>query len=386
MRPARLYPNSAFLAFAAAPPVVLLAAALASAASAGANDFALDATDYWWTFAAVPAAMLAAWYGLTKRRRAMHALTSPNLAGLLAMRLSPTRPALRMGMLVTAATLLCMALVGPRWGLYREKQQVFGRDVVVALDVSRSMLAADVEPNRLERAKREIWQQLIERGTFAQSNRLALLAFAGTTSLRLPLTTDTLAFRTKLEQLGVGSIPRGGTAIGEAIRAATDLFTKSPKESTRAILLFTDGEDHEGGPVDAAKEAWEKHGIRVYAIGVGDPSSTTGAQVPTSERDHKPLLHQGQIVFSKLSVEPLQQLAAAGAGEYAPVSQFFHIINRIAAMKGEQLSTEERLHHQPRYQWFLAAAVVLLYLETLLGERRAANSGQTLRTWQQETA
>jgi Ca-activated chloride channel family protein len=284
-----------------------------------------------------------------------------------------------------ALACLVAGIVGPRWGIYMEKQRVFGRDIVVALDVSRSMLAEDVEPNRFERAKREIRQQLTERGAFAQSNRLALLAFAGSTSLRMPLTTDTVAFRSKLEQLTIGAAPRGGTAIGDAIRKSVDLFAKSPAEAEKIILLVTDGEDHEGGPVDAAREAWDKDGIRVYTIAVGDPSSAVGAQVPAGPGSDKPLLYQGQIVFSKLNSEALREIAQAGAGEYVPVTEMFRAVNKISSMKKAELSAEERMRHQPRYQWFVAAALLLLLVESLISDMRK-DAGEPMRIWQQEAA
>jgi Ca-activated chloride channel family protein len=247
------------------------------------------------------------------------------------------------------------------------------------------MLAADVQPNRFERAKREIRQQLTERGAFAQSNRLALLAFAGSTSLRVPLTTDTVAFRSKLEQLPIGAAPRGGTAIGDAIRASVDLFAKSPAEAEKIIMLFTDGEDHEGGPVEAARAAWEKHGIRVYTIAVGDPSSTVGAQVPAGPGSDKPLLYQGQIVFSKLNADALHEIAQAGSGDYVPIAELFRAVNKISSMKKAELSAEERMRHQPRYQWFVAAALLLLLVETLVSDMRKG-AVEPMRVWQQEAA
>ena len=262
---------------------------------------------------------------------------------------------------------------------------MFGVDIVVALDASRSMLAEDVEPNRLERAKRDIQQQLIDRAVFERANRLSLLAFAGSTSLRLPLTTDHLAFSTKLDSLQVGAAPRGGTAIAEAIQAATDLFSKSPEEATKIILLLTDGEDHEGRPVEAAKQALEEHGIRTFTVAVGDPAQTVGARVPIREGgQRKPLLYDGQIVFSKLDVAGLQEIAEAGGGQYAPINQFPRLVNGMAQLRKTELTTEERMRHKPRYQWFLVAALILLGLETMIGERRTGTSDVPRRVWQLE--
>ena len=283
------------------------------------------------------------------------------------------------------AVMLVAAILGLRWGIYLEKQKVYGVDIVVALDVSRSMLASDVKPNRLARAKQEIREQLTERAVFRGGHRLGLMAFAGTTSLRLPLTTDHPSFRSKLKDLRVGIVPRGGTAIGRAIREAADLFAKSPEQATKIILLFTDGEDHEGGADLAAKEAYEEHGIRIFTIGVGDVALSAGAQVPADESGGaKALLHDGQIVFSKLDVQALRRIAEASRGRYAALEDLHLLVDAIANMRKTELTTEERMRHRPRYQWFLAAALLLLGFETIIGERRSSIQDVPRRAWQQE--
>jgi Ca-activated chloride channel family protein len=355
-------------------------------ATTEAHTLLFDSPHLWWLGAAGPVGGLVVLYGVTRRRRALERFASAELAPLLTARLSPARQAFRAGVIVAALVLIAAGVIGPRWGIYVEKQKVRGVDLVVALDVSRSMLADDMVPSRLERAKRDIRQQLTERAVFQGTSRLALLAFAGSASLKLPLTTDHLAFRSKLEGLAIGSAPRGGTAIAEAIRTATDLFATSPEDATKIILLFTDGEDHEGGPVEAAQVAFEEHGIRVYPVGVGDPGRTVGAQVPADgDNRSKPLLYDGQIVFSKVDVAALQRIAEAGGGQYAMLSGLHRLVDAIAAMRKVELTTEERVRHKPRYQWFVASALVLLALELLIGERGAARAHLPQRVWQRET-
>lgn len=386
MKRQRLYPLSFWVFWAAVLPLALIALAVFLAVSSRRDDLVFDRLDLWWLGLAVPVAGLLTIYGAFRRRRAVERFASPRLAPLLIQGLSPAAQSFRGGCFVCAIAFLVMAIIGPRWGIYMEKQRVFGRDIVVALDLSRSMLATDVEPNRLERAKQEIRQQLTERGAFVHENRLALLAFAGTTSLRLPLTTDTHAFRSKLEQLEVGDVPRGGTAIGEAITAAVELFAGSPPEAEKIILVFTDGEDHEGAPVEAAAAAWNQNNVRVYTVGVGDPARTVGAPVPAAPGSDKPLLHDGQIVFSKLNEPSLREIASAGSGEYAPVQQLFRIVNRVGATRKAELSAEERRRHQPRYQWFVAAALLLLFLETIIRSTARPAGEQPQRLWQEEAA
>ncbi len=224
MNPRPLYPLTTHASWALALPLALIVLGVVLVAMTDAGELLFDNPHLWWLGGGVPVAGLLVLYGVVRRRRALERFASVELAPLLALRISPLRQALRAGLIVIAILMIAAAVIGPRWGIYLEKQKVHGVDIVVALDVSRSMLAQDVAPNRLERAKREIRQQLVERAPFQHTNRLALLAFAGSTSLRLPLTTDHISFRSKLQALGVGSAPLGGTAIAEAIRAAGDLF------------------------------------------------------------------------------------------------------------------------------------------------------------------
>ncbi|UCE61197.1 MAG: VWA domain-containing protein [Phycisphaerales bacterium] len=381
-----LHPVSTWVLWVLGLPLALLCLGIVLVVTTEVGELPFDNPELWWLSGAVPLASLFFLYGLMRRRSALRRFASETVAPLLAVRMSPTRQAIRAGLCVVAVVMLVVAILGPRWGIYLEKQKVYGVDVVVAVDLSRSMLASDVEPNRLERAKREIRQQLTERAVFRRAHRLGLMAFAGTTKLRAPLTTDHLSFRSKLEGLRVGSIARGGTAIADAIRDCADLFAKSPEKATKVILLFTDGEDHEGGPVEAANEVYEEQGIRVFTIGVGDPARTVGAEVPAdSGGSSKPLLHDGQIVFSKMDVASLRRIAEAGNGQFAPVSDFHVLIDAISDMWQTELSTEERQRHRPRYQWFVALALVFLGLETLISERRPG-ADELKRVWQQEAS
>ena len=385
MKPRPLYPLWDWLFWVLGVPLLLVAAGGLLVIFTDAADLPFDNARLWWLAGAVPLAGLVYLHGLFRRRAAMNLFASAELSPLLVAGMSPTRQAMRAGLVVAALAMLVGAILGPRWGIYLEKQKVYGVDIVAALDVSRSMLAGDVEPSRLERAKMEIRQQLTERAVFHGTNRLALMAFAGSTSVRLPLTTDHTAFRSKLKALYVGAAPRGGTAIGRAIIEATDLFARSPEQATKIVLLFTDGEDHEGNAVEAAKLAYQEHNIRIFTIGIGDPSLTAGARVPADDsRRAKPMLHDGQIVFSKLDVVGLRAIADAGGGRYAPLDDLHLLVDAVAGMRKAELSTEERMRHRPRYQLFLVAALVMLGLELLISERRASVGDTPQRVWQQE--
>lgn len=363
-------------------PITLIALGISLVALTEVGNLPFDNARWWWMGAAVPLAGMLYMYGMYRRRRALARFVTPPMAILLAARVSAGRQALRAGLLVTALLLVVAAILGPRWGVYMEKQKVRGVDVVVALDLSRSMLARDLAPTRLDAAKQAIRQQLTERAVFRQAHRLGLMVFAGSTSLRVPLTTDHLNFRAKLDALQFGQVPGGGTAIGRAIEAAADLFATSPPEATRVILLLTDGEDHEGGPVEAAAKVYQEKGIRVFTVGVGDLERSAGAEVPSGLGDGKPVLYQGQIVFSRPDVEGLKKIAEAGGGHFAALRDFPLLVNAIAGMWNSELTTEERLRHKPRYQWFLAAALLLLALEMFTADHRKGPVELPRRGWQ----
>ena len=363
-------------------PFALLLAGLLLTATAKADALHFDGAELWWLLAAIPVAGGIAVGGGWRRRKAMESFASAELAPLLADRFSGAKAVARATILVVAVLLIVVAVLGPRWGMYLEKQKAYGVDVVVAVDVSRSMLARDVQPSRLERAKTELRQQLTERGVFKGGSRLALLAFAGSTSLKLPLTTDHYAFRSKLEALDVGSAPRGGTAIAEAIRSAGELFSKSPADATRIILVLTDGEDHVGGPIEAAQEVHKTYGAAVFCVGVGDPARTAGAEVPGPAG--QVMLQDGQIVFSKLQADALRKISEAGKGTYAGIDAFPRLVTQLGGMKKAELTVEERMRHRPQYQWFLAAAILLLLVQAGMSEARPQASTTPVRTWQLE--
>lgn len=382
-----IYSIRAWLVFGLMLPAALVLLGVGVLALTESGEVPFDNPDLWWLVAAVPFAGLLQLFSVWRKRRGMDRFMSRQVAPLLADRVSLGKQACKTGLLVCSVVFLIAAILGPRWGIYLEKEKVRGVDIVAALDVSRSMLANDVKPNRLRKAKELMRQQLTERAVFQGAHRLGLLAFAGSASVRLPLTTDHLAFRSKLDSLRVGGVSRGGTDIGAAIVRATDLFAKSPEQATKIILLFTDGEDLEGRGAEAARQAYEEYGIQVFAIGIGDPTLTAGARVPSGQTGKdKPLLHDGQIVFSKVDTAGLRAIAETSGGRFAMLDDLSVLVDYIANMRGMELSAEERMRHKPRYQWLLLAALILLGTESLLGERKASVVDQPKRIWQQEVA
>lgn len=300
-----------------------------------------------------------------QRARALAEFVAAVLQPTVTPDVDPRRRTLRAGLLVTAAALIVLALAGPMWGFRWEQVRREGIDLVLALDTSRSMLATDVKPNRLARAKLAV-RDLVDE---ARGDRLALVPFAGTAFLQCPLTLDTGAFLQSLDAVEVGIIPRGGTALGAAIDASLEAF-EGREASHQAIVLITDGESHEGD-LDAAVARATERGVRIFTVGIG---TTEGELIP-GERGGFFKDRKGQVVKSRLDRDTLERIAvdtggvslqAAGAGLGLPELYRDH----IATLDKRELESTLERRFELRYQLPLALAFLLLVIEPLLGERR----------------
>ena len=318
----------------------------------------------------LPLAIPLAWalFALLRRRRAALAqLVDPALLGVLAPAWNPARAKSRLVLRILALALLVLALARPQWGFRWEEVRRKGLDLVVALDTSRSMMASDIKPTRLQQAKwgiRDLLRNL-------RGDRVGLVPFAGSSILQCPLTIDYAAFAMTLDDVYSGIIPKGGTAIEQALRTAVAAF---PAESAadRVILLITDGEDHDGDPLALLPELKEK-GIRVYTIGIG---TLEGEMVPAGDGQGGYFKdRQGQIVKTALKEDVLQKLALGTGGTYvrsAPgdtgLERVFN--ESIANLKRSEQENRTAKIYEERFVWPIAAALLLLAWEALLGDRR----------------
>lgn len=283
---------------------------------------------------------------------------------------APLHPPLWPEMLsVLVVALLVAAAAGPLWGFRWQEVRGQGIDLVIALDTSRSMLAPDVKPNRLERAKLEI-QDLVKK---LRGDRVALVAFAGTAFTQCPLTLDYSAFIETLQATEVGIVPRGGTSLAAAIRTALQAF-EGHEGKHRALVLLTDGEDNEGG-VDEAIELAARAGVRVYTVGVG---SAEGELIPAADKGSGGFLkdRQGQVVKSRVDEATLQKIAEKTEGVFVrgSASQLGLLglyDDHLAKLdKRERKSTlEKRMEH--RFLWFLLPALALVICEPYWRARQA---------------
>jgi Ca-activated chloride channel family protein len=273
-------------------------------------------------------------------------------------------------MLVGALAFSLLALAGPLWGFHWEEVHREGVDIIVALDTSRSMLAEDVKPNRLERAKLAV-EDLVKQ---LRGDRIGLIAFAGSAFVQCPLTLDYEAFTESLRAISVGIIPKGGTALAEAITTSLEAF-EGHQSKHEALILITDGEDHEGSVDDAAKQAADR-GIKIYTIGIGTPD---GDLIPVTVQGEQTFLkdRKGQVIKSRLDDETLKKIGTTTGGAYVHATGPSLGLDEVYAEyigkmeKRELKSTMER-RFEERFQVPLVAAFALLLVEPLVGDRRRA--------------
>jgi Ca-activated chloride channel homolog len=322
-----------------------------------------------WLLLVIPPAMIAFYVWAGRKRQAL--ITAFIRARLLPSLLagdSGTRRNIRFGLLVAAVCWIVVALARPQWGFTWEEVRQRGLDIVIAIDVSKSMLAEDIQPNRLARAKLAALDLLKQ----ARSDRVGLVAFSGSAFLQCPLTIDDSVFRQSLAGLDVNTISRGGTAISEAIEAAMGAFTES--ENYKVLVLLTDGEDHDSGALETARQAAAK-GLEIFTIGVG---TTEGELLRVQDASGKSDFirdEEGNVVKSRLNERILQELAGTSSrGFYLPL-RGPEVIDTLYAKglapipkseAGEKLV--KRYHEQ--FKWPLGVAILLLIVEVLYPERK----------------
>lgn len=268
---------------------------------------------------------------------------------------------------VLAYVFAILALAGPKWGYHWQEVHREGIDLFIALDLSKSMLAEDVKPNRLERAKKEV-EDLLE---VLPTDRIGIIAFAGSAFVVCPLTLDHEVARMFLDDLRVGQIEHGSD-VGAAINKALKSFGNTKGEN-RAIILITDGEDNENRALAMAKKAKEA-GVKIFTIGIG---TSTGAPVPvTDEEGHRNFLKdkQGKTVVSKLGGEGLQKIALDTGGAYLQLSggafqlaSFYK--SQISKIQKKELGETRKKVYENRFQWPLSIALLLVLAGFMMEDR-----------------
>jgi len=318
---------------------------------------------YLWLLLLSPLIPLA--YALLRleRKRRIAKFGDPELVGQLMPSWSGAKGWIHTVLFTLAFMCLSVGLARPQIGAKLSKHETRGAEIVICLDVSNSMLAEDYSPNRLQRAKLAI-SRMADK---LQEDRLGLVIFAGTSFVQLPVTTDFVSAKMFLNAIDTDAIQVQGTAIGDAIHTAIRSFS-AQSEKSRAIVVISDGENHEDDPVAAAKDAAD-NGIKVYTIGVG---SAEGQPIPLDGELIKD--SEGNIVVSKLDEKTLKDVAEAGNGAYVHAGNgefgLNPIIDDLRKLEDEEYNSVVFEEYDEQFMYFLAAALVLFVIELLIGERR----------------
>ena len=323
----------------------------------------------WLTALVVPLLGLFLGWAWRRRRERVTRFIHANLVEQLTLGLSAARRKAKLALLLGVVLLLFIALAQPKGGYELQKTETRSLDILVAVDTSRSMLATDQSPNRLERAKLAV----LDLMRLAKRDRLGLIAFSGTAFLQCPLTIDRNAFIQNVNSLTTDIIPQGGTAIGEAVTEALRTFEKE-EDNHKVLVLMTDGEDHETGVTDAAQKA-NKIGMKIFTIGLG---STEGEliQLPDPQTGRLEFLKDasGNVVKSRLNETLLHTLSTDTGAFYLPL-QGADTMERLyeaglAGLTPNRIENQITKRYIERYQWPLGLAILMLISEMLLREGR----------------
>jgi Ca-activated chloride channel family protein len=320
-----------------------------------------------WLLVMVPALALLLLLGAWLKRRALRQLADPTLVPRLTDSRSARWAAVKVACVLSGLVLMIVAAARPQWG---EKLQVVkghGIDVVIALDASRSMLATDMPPSRLERAKVQI-ASLLDN---LSGNRVGIVAFAGSAQVMCPLTTDVEAAKLFLDIIDPGNMPKPGTNIQHAVEAAASLFGPA-EETSKALVLITDGDNLDGDPSLATRIAMENH-IRLFAVGVGTPEGSTIPEAQSTGTSYQKDA-DGKIVMSRLGERLLLVMAKATDGRYfrSESINLDALVGALEQIQKKAISGGEYVEYEERYQSFLLPAFILLFAGILVSDRRGA--------------
>ncbi|MGD2121221.1 MAG: VWA domain-containing protein [Gemmatimonadota bacterium] len=319
----------------------------------------------------VPAVAGGLWMAARRRRRLLERFGEAELLSRLTASVSRRARLIKKALAVGAVALFVLAMARPQFGTRVETVRRRGQDIMVAVDLSRSMLAEDVTPNRLDRARLAILRLIRS----LDGDRIGLVAFAGDAFIQSPLTVDYTAAAMFLDAMGPEMMPVQGTDLGEALRMSLDALDQAARED-RIIVLVTDGEDHEGQWEEQLQRA-RASGVQIHTVGIGSvegvpiPESGSGSGGQGFKRDE-----EGNVVTTRLDEATLREVAETTGGQFVRVAPgttgFEDLVDQIAAGQGEEMDTREITQFEEQYQLFLALGFVMLLVEALVPERRRA--------------
>jgi Ca-activated chloride channel homolog len=325
---------------------------------------------YIWGFLMIPAVILLFIMMRAWRKRAMQRFGDMHMVKQLFSDVSETKPWLKLVLLLLAIASLIIGIMNPQVGSRLEEVKREGADLIIALDVSNSMKAEDLSPNRLEKAKQAI-EKLVDK---LKGDRLGLIVFAGEAYVQLPITSDYEAAKLFLETIDTDLVPVQGTEIGSAVTTAVQSFGDDPSGKNKAIIIITDGEAHDEGAMDAVTEAAEK-GIVIHTIGMGSPG---GAPIPVYRNKVQIGYHkdkEGNTVVTRLNEAMLQGLAEAGNGIYVRATNaeagLSVVMSEIDKLEKQEFESKMYTDYDDRFMYGIAIALVLLIAENVISERKS---------------
>lgn len=326
-----------------------------------------------WFLIFIPVAFALFYFSTLRKQSQLNKVGDYNVFSRLFPNWSLKREWLKSSLLLIALSLLLISWANPQWGNRKQKVKAKSSDVIIALDISQSMLAQDISPNRMERSKFFL-NELIKK---LRGDRIGLVYFAGSAYLQMPLTNDYASAETFIKSANTTQAGTQGTVIADAIDMAQSVFGED-NATQKALIIISDGENHESEAIDAAKKANE-NGTFVFTIGVG---TTEGARIPIVENGRKVYKadRSGQPVISALNVDILKQIADAGGGKYYGLDQTMSALKMLDSDidKLEKREVEQRsfTDYNSYFQYFLLLAILLVFLEYFI-----TNSSRGSRTW-----
>jgi len=327
--------------------------------------FRFEHVNYWWVFAAIPFLILLFLLFLQWKKGIAKKIGDERLVSLLTRNYSPKKVWIKFALILLALASITMASMNLQKQGKTENIKRKGVDVMLVLDVSKSMLAEDVKPNRLEKAK-QLLSLLINK---LENDRIGLVLFAGRAYMQMPLTTDHSAAKMYIQNASPNVVPTQGTVIAEALTMADNAFN-SKEQKYKAVVLISDGEDHDP---DAEKVAAKmaKEGVMINTVGIGSPDGAPIMDPVTKELKKDA---EGQTVISKLNETELSRLSEETNGIYLRLGNIddalITLSQQLDSVEKKSLNDTEYVNYQSYFQWFIAAALLLLLLDFILPERK----------------
>lgn len=332
--------------------------------------YVLEEEKFFWLLLILPVLLVLYAVVVFWKKRKQKQFANSTMLSQLSPDRSWFKPGLKFGLMLLALAALVVALVNPKIGTEMETVKREGVDIVFAVDVSKSMEAEDIAPNRLDKSKQLVTQIINSLG----SDRVGIIAYAGSAFPQLPITTDYSAAKMFLQALNTDMVSSQGTAIGEALELAKTYYSDS-EPTSRVLIVLSDGEDHVGEVSTVAKEA-AAEGIRIITIGVGTSKGgpipiKRGGIVQSYKKDQN-----GEVVITKLDEETLKEIASAANGRYIPGNVTAEVTNQVQDVLQNLEKTEfesmQFANYESHFQWFLGFALLLLFADIFLLERKTA--------------